>query len=166
IDVLLSAGKFLSRTVGEPGTHGAGVAGMQGCGVRTPSAAAVAAATWGLAGLMHMPKGMMFFMEMWSMMFAAGWKLVFTIFSGVTTNTLGAMPIVHPSDAPLQTCSGISRSPHLTDGSSLCKGWRLMTSRSQGIAARTAKPGVPGWSAVDVAGQMCRNSLPSRRLRQ
>src|SRR5690242_11257087 len=113
IDVLLSAGKFLSRTVGEPGTHGAGVAGMQGCGVSTPRAAAVAAATWGLAGLMHMPKGMMFFIEMWSMMFAAGWKLVFTIFSGVTTKTLGVMPIVHPSNAPLQTCSGISRSPHV-----------------------------------------------------
>jgi hypothetical protein len=44
-------------TVGEPGTQGAAVTGMQGMGVRTPSAAAVAAATIGLEGELHMPKG-------------------------------------------------------------------------------------------------------------
>ena len=38
----------------DPGIH-AVVAGMQGCGVRTPSAAAVAAATIGLAGFLHIP---------------------------------------------------------------------------------------------------------------
>ena len=43
--------------VGAPGTHGATVIGTHGIGVNTPSAAAVAAATSGLAGLMHMPKG-------------------------------------------------------------------------------------------------------------
>ena len=40
--------------------HGAAVAGRQGIGVRTPSAAAVAAATIGLAGLEHMPNGATF----------------------------------------------------------------------------------------------------------
>ena len=43
-----------------PGTHGAEVAGMHGMGVNTPIAAAVAAATAGFAGDMHMPNGMMF----------------------------------------------------------------------------------------------------------
>ena len=37
-----------------PGIH-AVVAGMQGCGVSTPSAAAVAAATIGFAGFLHIP---------------------------------------------------------------------------------------------------------------
>ncbi len=32
-------------TVGDPGAHGDAVAGMHGCGVNTPNAAAVAAAT-------------------------------------------------------------------------------------------------------------------------
>ncbi|MNN95372.1 hypothetical protein D3C81_2141630 [compost metagenome] len=50
-----------SSTVGAPpGIHGAAVAGMQGMGVSTPMAAAVAAATVGLARLWHMPKVGMF----------------------------------------------------------------------------------------------------------
>ena len=43
-------------TVGAPGIHGAAVAGTQGIGVKTPSAAAVAAITVGLQGLEHIPK--------------------------------------------------------------------------------------------------------------
>src|SRR4051794_27195213 len=54
--VLSSAGLWPSVTVGAPGDQGAIVIGMQGCGVRTPSAAVVAAATIGLARLMHIPK--------------------------------------------------------------------------------------------------------------
>ena len=50
-DELLSAGMFSTRTVGEPGAHGADVAGMHGIGVSTPSAADVAAATVGFARL-------------------------------------------------------------------------------------------------------------------
>ena len=60
--LLLSAGLFPTSTRGDPGVQGAGVTGTQGMGVSTPSAAAVAAATWGLASEEHMPKGMMFFM--------------------------------------------------------------------------------------------------------
>ena len=56
-DALSRVGTPPSRTVGPPGTHGAGVFGMHGIGVRTPSAAVVAAATTGLAGEMHGPKG-------------------------------------------------------------------------------------------------------------
>lgn len=44
-------------TVGEPGIQGAVVTGMQGIGVKTPNAAAVAEATVGFAGDEHMPKG-------------------------------------------------------------------------------------------------------------
>lgn len=47
--LLLRAGMFATRTVGEPGAHGAAVTGTQGIGVRTPIAAAVAEATVGLA---------------------------------------------------------------------------------------------------------------------
>ena len=60
IEVLSSVGILPSSTLGAPGTQGEVVAGMQGMGVRTPIAAAVAAATIGFAGDMHMPNGMMF----------------------------------------------------------------------------------------------------------
>ena len=63
-ETLSKAGKLPSRSVTAPGTHGAGVAGMQGMGVSTPRAAAVAAATTGFDGDMHIPNGMMFTMGM------------------------------------------------------------------------------------------------------
>src|SRR3954464_488652 len=107
LDGLSSAGLPSRRTVMAPTTHGPGMTGTQACGVRTPIAAAVAAATAGLAGLLHIPNGMMFFMGMLSMMFAAGWLLDCTMCSGVTIKVLGAMPIEHFNIAPLQTCSGI-----------------------------------------------------------
>ena len=47
-----------------PGTQGLVVMGTQGAGVGVPSAAAVAAMTAGLAGDVHMPKGMMFVIGM------------------------------------------------------------------------------------------------------
>ncbi len=71
-DRLSSAGWLAIITVGAPGTHGEAVAGTHGCGVSTPIAAAVAAATWGLVGALHMPNGMMLVLGMWSMMLAAG----------------------------------------------------------------------------------------------
>jgi hypothetical protein len=61
-DVLLSAGIFPISTVGEPGAQGAGITGMHGIGVSTPSAAEVAAATAGFARDMHIPNGGMFTM--------------------------------------------------------------------------------------------------------
>jgi len=60
LQVLSSTGIPPLITVGTPGSQGAGVAGTQGIGVSTPSAAAVAAATVGLAMLLHMPKGGIF----------------------------------------------------------------------------------------------------------
>lgn len=67
---LLSAGIFATRTVGQPGTHGAGITGVQGMGVNTPSAAAVAEATAGLAIELHIPKGSMLTKGMLSIMLA------------------------------------------------------------------------------------------------
>ncbi len=62
VEILSSDGNS-SRVVWiAPGVHGAGTTGMQGIGVGTPSAAAVAEATSGFVGVIHMPKGMMFSM--------------------------------------------------------------------------------------------------------
>ncbi len=59
-EMLSSAGILAINTVGAPTTHGDDVAGTHGIGVNTPSAAAVAAATVGFAGELHIPKGMIF----------------------------------------------------------------------------------------------------------
>ena len=67
-----SANLFESITVLAPGDQGDAVAGMHGCGVRTPIAAAVAAATCGFDGLLHIPNGMMLVMGTKSMIVAAG----------------------------------------------------------------------------------------------
>lgn len=71
LQVLSSDGMFANNTVGAPGTQGAEVLGTHGIGVKTPSAAAVAEATVGFAGLEHMPNGMMLTIGLWSMMLAA-----------------------------------------------------------------------------------------------
>jgi hypothetical protein len=59
-DMLFKAGMPAIITVGDPGTQGAVVFGMQVIGVSTPIAAAVAEATIGLARDVHMPKDMVF----------------------------------------------------------------------------------------------------------
>lgn len=107
VDVLSSVGMSASSTVGAPGTQGATVIGMHGIGVRTPMAAAVAAATIGFAGDMHTPNGMMFTIGILSMMLASGISLVKTMFVGRTTSELGAIPMVHIIIAPMQTCIAI-----------------------------------------------------------
>lgn len=110
VDVLSRVGMSASNTVGAPGTHGATVAGIHGMGVRTPIAAAVAAATIGFAGDMHMANGMMFTNGILSIMLASGISSVITMFVGNTTSVLGAIPIVHIKVAPMQTCIGIEKS--------------------------------------------------------
>lgn len=102
---------FAINTVGAPVTQGAGVTGMQGIGVRTPMAAAVAAATDGFAGEAHIPKGMIFTSGALSMMVASGCSPVVTRLMGNTTRVLGAKPKLHCSIAPLQTCCGIVAPP-------------------------------------------------------
>ena len=106
--VLLRAGMLSRMTVGEPGTQGAGVLGMQGMGVRTPHAAAVAAATVGLARLVHMPKGSMLTIGAWSMMLAAGWLPAIVRWIGRTISVDGAMPKVQAKVAVLTVSSGMA----------------------------------------------------------
>ncbi|CDH47257.1 conserved hypothetical protein [Candidatus Contendobacter odensis Run_B_J11] len=109
MEVLLSAGMLPNSTVGDPTTHGAGMTGTQGIGVSTPSAAAVAEATAGLLGVMHMPNGGILAMGLLSMILAAGMLLVITLFCGSTIIVLGATPKLHINVAVLQTCIGIRR---------------------------------------------------------
>src|SRR5580700_5570782 len=106
-DVSSSVGISPSNTVGAPGTHGATVMGMQGIGVRTTMAAAVAAATMGSAGDMHMPTGMIFTLGMVFRILAFGISLVETMFVGRTTSLLGSILMQHIMVAPMQTCIGI-----------------------------------------------------------
>jgi hypothetical protein len=90
----------------EPGVHGDVVTGTQGIGVSTPSAAAVADATAGFVGVMHIPNGGMFLTGTKSIMFAAG-VVAITCFSGVTTNAEGAIPNEHIIAAPAVTWVGM-----------------------------------------------------------
>lgn len=89
-------------TVVEPGDHGATVLGIQGIGVKTPNAAAVAAATVGLDIELHMPKGSIFKIGLLSITVAIG-MVVTTLFSGRTFNIDGATPKGQLSTAPPQT---------------------------------------------------------------
>jgi len=107
-DTLSSVGMPPSSTVGPPGIQGDVVTGMQGIGVSTPNAAAVAAATIGLASELHIPNGMMFIIGTKSMMFAAGGPSPSTLFLGSTTSVDGAAPKLHWSIAPMETCWGIT----------------------------------------------------------
>lgn len=101
--MLSSAGMPPINTLIAPTFQGDVTTGMHGCGVNTPIAAAVAAATIGLLGVMHIPNGMMFFMGMKSMILAAGCMPDITRFSGVIINTEGATPKTQAKLAKLTT---------------------------------------------------------------
>src|SRR5205809_4006679 len=103
------------KTVGAPGTQGAAVAGMQGMGLSTPRAAAVAAATVGLEGELHMPKGKMLTSGALSMMVAAGGPPAITRLAGSTIRLLGATPKLHCIMAPMQTWTPILQPPQHLD---------------------------------------------------
>ena len=102
-DEFESAGAVPTITVGEPGTQGAAVTGMHGIGVSTPMAAAVAAATWGFDGDVHMPNGGMFSIGLLSMMFAAGGPPPMMRLTGRMFNADGATPKLHIMFAPDET---------------------------------------------------------------
>lgn len=103
LDELVSAGFPPMRVLGEPGAHGAAVTGVQGIGVRTPNAAAVADATAGLASEVQTPNGMMFTKGLLSRIVAAGWELAVTRSTGSTVIGLGAAPKLHWSIEPFVT---------------------------------------------------------------
>lgn len=105
--VLFSEGWLPSNTVGAPVDQGLAVAGMQGMGVKTPIAAEVAEATVGFDRDVHIAKGRMFTIGIWSWMLAAGWLPVIVRLRGSTTRLLGAVPKLHIKVAPLQTWIGM-----------------------------------------------------------
>ena len=108
VEALFSAGMPPSMTVAEPGAQGAAGFGTHGIGVRTPRAAAVAAATVGLDGDMHMANGGIFTTGMLSMMLAAGAPTM-VLLAGSTLSALGAAPKVQAIMQPEVTKSGITK---------------------------------------------------------
>lgn len=107
LQVLSKAGSFPIRMVGFPGIQGAVVIGIQGMGVNTPNAAAVAAATVGFAKELHIPKGIIFTIGLLSIIVAAGNLAVVTRFTGNTFSTDGATPKVQVICALVQAIFGI-----------------------------------------------------------
>jgi len=101
---------FATSAVGAPGTQGAGVFGIQGIGVNTPNAAAVAAATSGFAMELHIPNGNTFTIGLPSIMFAAGTPVI-VLFTGSTINEDGAAPKLHCRFAPIHTFKAITILP-------------------------------------------------------
>jgi hypothetical protein len=101
LEVLLSAGCPPIITVTEPGTQGV-VTGIQGMGVNTPNAAAVAEATVGLAIEEHTPKVAMLVMGMQSAMVAAGAPALVRLVGNTASGT-GATPNEHVITAPAVT---------------------------------------------------------------
>ena len=87
---------------GAIGTHGAGITGTHGIGVSTPSAAAVAAATVGLASDWHIPKGGMFTPGAMSVMVATGRPSTIGL-CAATDSADGARPNEHMMVAPATT---------------------------------------------------------------
>lgn len=90
-----------------PGDQGAVTTGMQGIGVRTPIAADVAAATWGFAWALHIPKGAMLSIGMLSITVAAGTTPPLAMLVGSTVSVVGARPSLHLSLAPVTTSFGM-----------------------------------------------------------
>lgn len=113
----VNAGLPPTKIVGFPGTHGAGMIGMHGMGVMTPRAAAVAAATIGLAMLWHMPKGGMLTMGMLSITDASGMDDI-TLDTGNTCSIAGVIPNAHLIIAPPQTHNPIRVPPSYNPTSS------------------------------------------------
>jgi hypothetical protein len=108
VEVLSRAGMLAITTLGAPGVQGVVVFGMQGCGVNTPKAAVVAAATCGFIGVEHMPNGMMLTIGLKSWIVASGWLSTFVRLSGKTVKVDGDEPNEHINFAPLTTCKGMS----------------------------------------------------------
>ncbi|MEY2420288.1 MAG: hypothetical protein QOI95_355 [Acidimicrobiaceae bacterium] len=112
IDGDVSAGTFPMTVFAAPGFHGPAGTGMHGIGVSTPSAAAVAAATIGFEGLVHMPKGGMFIIGTMSLIVAAGFPSMSTRLAGSTLSVDGAMPKLQVNMAVAVTFGGMSVSPY------------------------------------------------------
>jgi hypothetical protein len=109
--VLLRAGLPAIVTVGDPGVHGAGMTGTHGCGVSTPLAAAVAVATAGFVGALHIPNDGMFVIGTWSMTVAAAMNSALVRFTGCTLRNVSAKPKLHFRIAQSLTSCAIATHP-------------------------------------------------------
>ncbi|GHT88314.1 hypothetical protein FACS1894113_0460 [Alphaproteobacteria bacterium] len=89
-----------SSTVGLVDTQGDAITGTHGIGVKTPSAAAVAAATAGLAGHEHIPKHAILSIGTKLVMLATGKLQARTLFKGRMLSGPGATPNEHLHTAP------------------------------------------------------------------
>jgi hypothetical protein len=89
-----------TSTVAENGIHAPTIIGVQGCGVKTPIAAAVAEETAGFAIELHMPNGVMLTLgtvlsEQTTTLFSAS-----TPCSGITLSGVGAAPKEQHRETP------------------------------------------------------------------
>jgi hypothetical protein len=109
LESLLSAATPSTVVNDAPGDHGPVITGMQGIGVSTPIAAAVAAATSGFACVWHMPNGATFTMGMMSFTVATGISAADAGPMGKIVSDDGARPWSHRSIAPWQTSFDMSR---------------------------------------------------------
>ncbi len=111
LEELLSAGKLAIRTVGEPGAHGAAIAGIQGIGVSTPKAAAVADATVGLAMDVHIANGGIFAIGLLSIIVAVKKLDVMVAVCEFTIRVPGAVPKVQAMLAVIATARAMLITP-------------------------------------------------------
>jgi len=72
------------QTFGDPGVQDAGITGMHETGVSTPCAAAVAAATCGLLGVVHITNGLIFTIGLLSVIVPAAIFPALTLITGGT----------------------------------------------------------------------------------
>jgi hypothetical protein len=80
---------------------------MQGCGVKTPNAAVVAAATVGFAKDVHRPQGVIEDIGAVSVTVAAGLPDTKTAVWDVTFSIPGAVPKLHMYEAPATTAAAM-----------------------------------------------------------
>ena len=112
VEVLVRAGMPPAVTFVDPGVHGAVITGTHGCGVSTPAAAEVAAATCGFDGVVHIPKGATFSIGAKSTTRARSWPPAWMIGpAGNTVSVEGATPKVQVIWAPFTTRSGMGGLP-------------------------------------------------------
>ena len=96
-------------TLGFVGIHGETIIGMQGIGISTPKAAAVAAATAGFVMVIHIPKGLIFTNGIKSLIVATGKPETNTELFGSVESTDGAIPNEHLKQAPQTTTDILCR---------------------------------------------------------
>lgn len=91
-EVLLSAGKLPTITVGDPGAQGAAMTGVQGAGVNSTGGGRLVA---GLATLLHIPKGGILAIGLLSIMVAIGLEETIAVVCELTMRVPGAVPKEH-----------------------------------------------------------------------